>query len=168
MTGVTRDHTLATTDDALRRLYERCLLLALIAVIVWALLDKAWDMRSEAELSAFRSSLGSLRVALVLERINSTLKGDSAGGQAVRNPFQLLVFSPGSYAGEVAVAAAESGAVVPGSWFFDARCPCVGYRPRDDRRFIARSGSTLMVFLLAAPGMLMPREPYVWRGEIIN
>ena len=168
MTGIRKDAALASTDAALGRLFERCLLVALIAVIVWAMLDKARDMRSAAELSAFRYSLGALRVALVLDQMHATVTGVAAGGTETINPFLLLERQPGGYAGTVPLATAEAGAIAPGAWFFDGRCPCIGYRPRDDRRFMAASGSAVMVFALSSQRVLAAREPYLWRGEVVD
>lgn len=168
MTFTKQGETLASTDRAQKRLFERCLLLTLIAVIAWALLDKARDMRSAAELSAFRSSLGALRVALVLDLMRSAVEVVSADGPVSRNPFLLLARQPVDYAGDVSLAVAKAGAVAPGAWFFDGRCSCIGYRPRDDRRFLAESGSSLLVFQLSPPGVLRAREAYLWRGEVIN
>lgn len=168
MTGVRKDEILASTDDALRRLWERCLLLTLVGVVVWALVDKVRDMRSAAEFNAFRYSLGALRVALVLDRMHTAVHGGAAGGGVPRNPFLLLVRQPATYAGEVSLAAAKAGAITPGAWFFDGRCPCIGYRPRDDRRFLAVSGSSLLVFQLSPADILAAREPYLWRGETVD
>ena len=168
MTGITKDETLASTDDALRRLWERCLLLTLVGVIAWALVDKARDLRSAAELNAFRYSLGALRVALVLDRMRTVVHGDNAVGAVPRNPFLLLARQPATYAGEVSLAVATAGAITPGTWFFDGRCPCIGYRPRDERRFLAGSGSSLLIFQLSSAYVLAAREPYLWRGEVID
>ena len=166
--GIGKAETLASTDDALRRLWERCLLLILVGVVVWALVDKARDMRSAAELNAFRYSLGGLRVALVMDRMRTVVDGAAAGGALPRNPFLLLARQPPGYAGQVALAAAKAGAIGPGAWFFDGRCPCIGYRPRDDRRFLAVSGSSLLVFQLSPAHALSAREPYLWRGETVD
>ena len=168
MIGNGRRENLASTDEALRRLFERCLLVTLIGVVVWVLLDKARDVRSAAELSAFRQNLGALRVALVLERTRASMAASPANDSATRNPFLLLEREPGGYAGDVPLADAEAGRVAPGAWFFDIRCPCVGYRPRDEGQFHAASGGAVMVFSLSSPYLLSAREPYRWRGEVVD
>ena len=168
VTGIRKAATLASTDDALRRLWERCLLLALVGVVIWAMVDKARDVRSAAELSAFRQSLGALRVALVLDRMRASMSGGAASSAVTRNPFLLLQHAPAGYAGNVSLADAEAGAVAPGAWFFDIRCYCVGYRPRDGSYFHAASGSTVMVFPLSTSELLSAREPYRWRGEVVK
>ena len=157
-----------TPDEALRRLFERCLLVALIGVVVWVLFDKARDVRSAAELSAFRQSLGALRVALVMDRMRASMSGGAASSAVTRNPFLLLQHEPAGYAGNVSLADAETGNVASGAWFFDIRCSCVGYRPRDGSHLQAASGSTVMVFSLSSSALLSAREPYRWRGEVVE
>ena len=158
----------AASDETLRRLFERCLLVTLISVVVWMLLDKARDVRNAAELSAFRQSLGALRVAVVLERTRASMAASPVDDGVTRNPFLLLEREPGGYAGYVPLADAEAGRVAPGAWFFDVRCPCVGYRPRDEGQFHAASGGAIMVFSLSSPYLLSAREPYRWRGEVVD
>ena len=51
MIGNRGRENLAVSDETLRRLFERCLLVTLIGVVVWVLLDKARDVRSAAELA---------------------------------------------------------------------------------------------------------------------
>lgn len=157
-----------STESALRRLLERSLVGLLIAVIVWALLDKARDVRSAAELSAFRQSLAALRVALVLDRLHSVVPRSPPADGKIRNPFLLLARQPANYAGDIPLVAAQAGGVTPGGWFFDQNCPCIGYRPRDDHRFLAPSDGKMMVFPVLPPGVLAARESYVWRGEVID
>lgn len=140
----------------------------LIAVIALALLDKARDMRSAAELNAFRYSLGGLRVALVLDRMRAAATFSSAGANAMPNPFLLLGRQPANYARDTTLKDAEAGRIAPGAWFFDGACSCIGYRPRDDSRFLVSSGAAVMVFMLSPPGVLAARETYVWRGEVID
>ena len=168
MTRFNSGERYAPTDAAMRRLFEWGLLAILIAVIVWAVFDKARDLRSAAELNAFRYSLGALRVALVLDQMKVEVSGVGAESAAARNPFTLLERRPVTYLGDVTVAAAEAGAIVPGTWFYDEKCPCIGYRPRDDRRFLAASGSPVMLFRLTPARLLPAREPYLWRGELVD
>jgi len=161
------DISLPSTDRARRRFFEWPLLLLTVGVIVWALLDKARDLQSAAELGAFRYSLGALRVGLVLEQMRERIGPPRPSGEEP-NPFLLLPQPPIGYIGERSVADAAAGTVAPGAWFFDRRCPCVGYRLRDERRFLAASGGSVMLFSLSAPGIFNARESYVWRGQVIN
>ncbi|MEI6737314.1 MAG: hypothetical protein WCL29_02430 [Pseudomonadota bacterium] len=168
MTAPRKGKTLSAAERSLRRLYEQGLLIALIAVVVWALLDKARDIRSAAELGAFRYSLGSLRVALVMDRMRTAASFSTDHNSAATNPFLLLAQLPPNYAGDILLADAETGAIVPGVWFFDGHCVCVGYRLHDDSRFFSASGGKLLVFPLTKSGVLAARESYVWRGEVID
>ena len=167
MTARGTDISLPSTARARRRFFERPLLFLLIAVIVWAMLDKARDMKSAAELGAFRYSLGAMRVGLVLDQMRERIGPSRPVGEEL-NPFLLLAQPPIGYIGERSVADVGAESVAPGSWFFDRRCPCVGYRLRDERRFFAASGSSAMLFSLMPPGMLAARESYVWRGQVID
>ncbi len=143
-------------------------MLALVGVVAWALIDKAREMRSAAELNAFRYSLGALRVALVLDRMRTAVREGAAVGGTPRNPFLLLAYQLPTYAGEVSLPVSKAGAIAPGAWFFDGGCPCIGYRPRDERRFLAVSGSPLLIFQLSSANVLAARESYLWRGEVVD
>jgi hypothetical protein len=125
-------------------------------------------MRSAAELNTFRYSLGGLRVALVLDRLRAAVRVSKYGGEAATNPFLLLGNQPINYDSGVTLKDAEVGKITPGSWFFDAACSCIGYRLRDDLRFLGPSPEPLMVFRLSPPGVLAARATYVWRGEVID
>ena len=159
--------SLPSTDRARRRFFEWPLLLLLVGVIAWTLLDKVRDLQSAAELAAFRYSLGALRVGLVLDQMRERIGPPRPPG-AGQNPFMLLAQPPIGYIGERSVADAAAGGVAPGAWFFDRRCPCVGYRLRDEQRFFAASGGTVMLFSLVPPGILAARESYLWRGQVID
>ena len=161
------DISLPSTARARRRFLEWPLLLLLVGVIVWALLDKMRDLQSAAELGAFRYGLGALRVGLVLDQMRERIGPPRPSG-VEPNPFLLLAQPPIGYIGERSVADAAAGGVPPGAWFFDRLCLCVGYRLRDERRFFAVSGGSVMLFSLVPPGILAARETYVWRGEHID
>ena len=159
--------SLPSTERARRRFFEWPLLLLLVGVIVVALLDKARDLQSSAELGAFRYSLGALRVGLALDQMRERIGPPRPSGMEP-NPFLLLAQPPIGYIGERSATDAAAAAVAPGAWFFDRRCPCVGYRLRDERRFLAASGGSVMLFSLVSPGILVARENYVWRGQAID
>ena len=158
-----------------RRIFERVLVMLLIAVIIAALMEWARDVRGRAELGAFQYSLGALRVALVLGHLHAVTRADPP--RSPPNPFTLLDRPLTNYVGELAVADALTGALPSGSWFYDAQCPCLGYRPLDERRLVAVSGGGVLVFDMrsssdtsTAPGsaMLLPRESYFWWGTPIR
>ncbi len=161
-------HTTTTAHNALRRLYEQALLILLLVFVVWALLDKARETRSAAELSAVRANLGALRVALVIDQMRRVTAPSKPAGVIVQNPFLLLKRPPANYAGEVALGDAVIGAVEPGRWFFDPGAQLVGYRVQDARFFHAASGRPLMVFELSKTDLMTARETYTWRDEAVN
>ncbi len=168
MTIPVTSKTFSLVERAILRLYEQGLLIVLIALVVWALLDKARDVRSAAELGGFRQSLAALRIALVLDSINPAASRPGVHKNATINPFLMLENRPANYAGEALLTDVEAGLLAPGNWFFDKRCACVGYFLNDNDRFFSRSGSALLIFSLSAPDVLIAREPYVWRGELVN
>ena len=167
LTARETDISLPSTARARRRFFEWPLLLFLVGVIVWALLDKVRDLQSAAELGAFRYSLGALRVGLALDQMRERIGPPRPSG-VEPNPFLLLAQPPIGYIGERSVVDVAAGAVAPGAWFFDRRCPCVGYRLRDEQRLFAASGGSVMLFSLVPPGILTARETYVWRGQAID
>ena len=167
LTARETDISFPSTERARRHFFEWPLLLLLVGVIVVALLDKVRDLQSSAELGAFRYSLGALRVGLALDQMRERI-GPPRPSRKEPNPFLLLAQPPIGYIGERSVVDAAAGAVAPGAWFFDRRCPCVGYRLRDERRFLAASGGSVMLFSLVSPGILVARENYVWRGQAID
>lgn len=160
--------TAATAQNALRRLFEQALLILLLVFVIWALLDKARDTRSAAELSAVRANLGALRVALVVEQMRHAIRPSISPGVASQNPFLLLKRPPVNYAGEIALDDAVNGMVAPGLWFFDQRAALIGYRVNDVRRFHAASGRPVMAFKLSHNSLLTPRETYIWNDEVVN
>lgn len=147
----------------------------LLAAVVAAFLDKARDVQGRAELGAFQYTLGTLRASLAVEQVRLATAGSPLS--ATPNPFNLLSRRPANYAGEMAMTDAQSGALAGGYWFYDNQCPCIGYRPAHDRRFMAASGGKLMIFGLlpdrvmasiGAAGVLVAREPYLWWGEAVQ
>ena len=167
LSALDTDISLPSTERARRHFFEWPLLLLLVGVIVWALLDKARDLKSAAELGAFRYSLGALRVGLVLDQMRERI-GPSRPSGVEPNPFLLLAQPPIGYIGERSVTEVAADAIAPGAWFFDRRCPCIGYRLRDEQRFFAASGGSMMLFSLVPPGMLAARDFYLWRGQVID
>ncbi len=160
------------------RLYERVLLILLIAIIAAALLDKARDLRAQAELGVFQYNLSALRVALVIEQMRA-VTGKKPVTALDPNPLKLVNNQALNYRGEMTLADAMTGALPRGAWFYDGRCTCIGYRPTDDRRFFAPTGSALIIFNIQSVSgkgasanaqvvMLTAREPYLWWGELIR
>ena len=160
------------------RLYERVLLILLVAVVAAAMLDKARDLRAQAELGVFQYNLSALRVALIIEQMRA-VTGKKPPTSLNTNPFKLVDSQRVNYTGEMLLAEAMTGALPRGAWFYDGRCPCIGYRPTDDRRFVSPTGSGLLIFSIQTVSnenssastpvaMLTAREPYLWWGVLIR
>ena len=160
----------ATVKLGLRRLFEQALLILLVGGIVWALMDKARDTRAAAEFAAVQVNLATLRVAMAVDRMHRAVKSGGAQAKAASaaNPFLLLERPPANYAGEVDLAIARAGALAPGDWFYDRHLALVGYRVRDTREFRPAGGGGLMLFQRAEPELLLAREPYVWRDQVVK
>ena len=167
-----------------QRIFEWACLLLLVAVIIAVLVDKGRDIQGRAEFAAVQTTLGALRVSLVLEQMRVVSGGGHGTLAPVTNmpppnPFAMLAKYPKNYAGEMSLADARAlGNTLPrGTWSYDRKCPCIGYRPMNERQFAALSGGELIVFEIrsesaaetnAPPSILAAREPYWWFGELIQ
>jgi len=81
------------------------------------------------------------------------------------NPFALLQQASVNYAGEVPAALLQE--VAGGSWVFDKRCGCVGYKPQDAAVLDTPAGAQAVWFVVELTGaapQLRPLQPYVWSG----
>ncbi len=112
-----------------RRLIEWSIVATVLIGLVWALDNEVRVVRGQAERVAVRSTLSSLRNALVIEHLMAQVrvKDASLASTALpKNPFTLLQVAPPNYAGELVMR--DIFSVPPGSWVFDVECGCVGYR----------------------------------------
>lgn len=132
------------------------------------------EVQAQVEGAAIKANLGGLRTAFVIDYLArqvsepSSLAPAAAHVVAQVNPFLLLHRTPSNYVGERR--AADIGTLTPGSWLFDAGCNCVGYRPLYPQWLSSPSGSGVLWFdVVGAPGplQLVPRETYLWHGELL-
>ena len=163
-----RRRSAATAQQGIKRLFKQALLILLLLFIVWAILDKARDVRGAAELSAVQVSLGALRTAIVVDRMGRAAKFDQSSRPVTINPFLLLARLPINYAGEMALDDAVNGALKPGFWFFDKAQLTVGYRLGNRRLFFSTSGGAMLLFRTAEQELLIAHETYVWRGVAVK
>jgi len=112
-----------------RRLLEWLLVALLVLVLIGAFVHYSRSVQIQAELSAIKSTVGALRVALVVDHLKQQAAALKTVSDARVNPFQLLGRVPGNYVGEVTLS--QSSLVPPGGWVFAPDCVCVGYRPQD-------------------------------------
>jgi len=102
---------------------------SLLLALIGAFVHYSRSVQNQAELSAIKSTVGALRVAMVVEHLRQQAASSKNASDAGVNPFKLLSQSPASYVGEVVLA--QSSLVPPGGWLFAPDCVCVGYRPQD-------------------------------------
>ena len=152
------------------RVLEWSLVAAVIVAVALAFLREMREVQAQAEVAAVKSTLGALRMALVIDyaRQMARTKGESVASTQ-RNPFGLLQRRPANYLGELGRARA---ALVPaGSWVFDSDCSCVGYRPLHAQGVGGPSGDTMLWYGVrtgyGAPE-LVARDAYVWQGQAMD
>lgn len=148
------------------RMLEWCILATVALLIAGGLGYYGRQVQAYGERAAVLTTLGALRTALAIDHLQRVAAhGGAAVADPAPNPFLLLKTPPPNYRGELT--AAESFTVAPGGWFFDPRCPCVGYRPMDPGSGRAAENADWLWFTLSpgpAPHQLLAREAYVWRG----
>jgi hypothetical protein len=155
-----------------RRVVEWSIVAAVLIGLVWALEHQVRVVRGQGERVAVRSTLGSLRAALVIDQLmaHARVKDANPGATTVpKNPFTLLQGVPPNYAGELAQR--DIFSVPPGSWVFDPECRCIGYRllyadwlePEQTAGAIwLRVGGT------TDEPRLVPMADYRWMGQRLN
>ena len=115
-----------------RRVIEWSIIAAVLIGLVWALEHEVRVVRGQGERVAVRSTLASLRAALVIDHLTAQVRPKSSAAAAAsataaaKNPFTLLQGVPPNYAGERAMR--DIFSAPPGSWVYDAECGCIGYR----------------------------------------
>ena len=142
-----------------------------IALVTGVLWRYGQQVRAQSERAAVQSTLGALRTALVLDYVRGMLPAAKKTVVPVAlpttppNPFALLQQASVNYAGEVPAALLQE--VAGGSWVFDKRCGCVGYKPQDAEVLDAPAGAQAVWFVVELTGaapQLRPLQPYVWSG----
>lgn len=152
------------------RWLEWSLVAAVILGLTWAYAYQLGRVRAQGELAAVKSTLGALRMALVIDYVRQ--KAGSNGlsvATTQRNPFELLQRRPANYLGEMSRAKAASAPA--GSWVFAADCACVGYVPLHAQWFQSPSGDALAWFAVrGAPGPfeIVAQESYVLQNQLLD
>lgn len=155
------------------RVSEWSLLLAVVVVLVMWLAQQSRALQAQGELAAVRSTLGTLRTALVLSHLQAAV---AAGRSDVlnlqrhqANPFVHLARAPVNYLGERVWR--DNARLAKGTWVFDPVCVCVGYTPQNEDWFDSVSGAGMAWFevkLTSGIWQLTAREKYSWRGEVLE
>ncbi len=152
------------------RLVEWVIVLSVVLVLMGVFGRQVRVVQGQSELAALKTTLGALRTALVLDRLEQAVRG--AGANVVvqqRNPFLLLKEIPANYAGQFGALQLER--VAPGSWVFDSECSCIGYLPRYSLWLESPPDAQALWFnVVGAKGVLqiMPRQTYVWQAQTVN
>jgi hypothetical protein len=107
------------------RLTEWSLVALILLALGFAFEREIRSLQAQSERVLIKSTLATLRTALVLNRLTRELRPNDAS-LLVKNPFLLLQQVPTNFAGEMPMR--DIYRVAPGSWVFDPDCPCVGYR----------------------------------------
>jgi hypothetical protein len=153
-----------------RRLVEWSLVALLMGVLALVFLHQVRVIQRQAEFAGIKSTLGALRSAFVMQYLQAQLPGqNSSATQLQRNPFELLDHRPVNYRG--VIQPKDLNLVVNGSWVFEPVCSCVAYLPLDAAEFDSASGDAVAWFVVntsTEPYQLMPKEAYVWQGQVLN
>ena len=146
------------------------MLVGIIVVLMLVLARQVRVVQGQAELAGIRSTLYSLRTALLIDHLNKIVALEKSSLAVTQlNPFLLLQNQPLNYLGEMS--AAEAAAVPVGNWVFDPVCVCVGYVPIYTQWFESPSGDVMAWFgVSGAPGplKLTAKESYLWQGQAIK
>lgn len=175
--GVQRERfNLITALLKSRRVVEWSIVSAVLIGLIWALEHQFSILRSQGERVAVRTTVSTLRAALVIEQLMEQVRSKEGGAATVSatapagpNPFTLLQVVPPNYAGEVAQRAIFS--VPPGSWVYDPECACIGYRLiYPDGLEPAQTADAIWLRVGNAPGdaRLVPMADYRWMGQRLN
>jgi len=153
-----------------RRPGEWLLMALLIVILLLVFMRYVRQVQGQSELAAIKSTVGSLRTALVIDHLQRQVSpGKDPNMLSARNPFELVKQKPVNYLGVVSKAQAAS--VPPGSWVFEENCPCVGYQPLDDLWLDSPSSDAMIWFeVTGMPGVLqlVPVEKYRWNNEWVD
>ena len=153
-----------------RRVIEWCFLALVLVVLIVLFGQHVRQVQARGELAAFKTTLGALRAALVIDHLQRSTSSDPKFVASLqRNPFELLQRRPVNFAGEVRQQ--DFLAIAPGSWVFDPVCVCAGYLPIYPQWFDSPSGDPMVWFRISAPPppfQLMPKESYVWFEDAIR
>jgi hypothetical protein len=150
--------------------FEWGVLAAAVVMVTGMLWREARLVQGQAERAAVVSTLGALRTALVVDHLQVKLKQAQGRTATLQdNPF-LLVQSVPQYAGIKSMG--QLAEVTPGSWVYDATCPCIGYRPLYPQWLESSPEPVALWFKLegplGGPLQLTPLGPYVWQGQNIR
>ena len=140
----------------------------MILIVVFG--QQVRQLQGRGELAAFKTTLGALRSALVIEHLQQSASGARLPVAPLqRNPFELLERRPVNFVGQARQR--DDLALAPGSWVFDPVCVCVGYLPIYPQWVDSASGDPMLWFRISAPPppfQLSAKEAYTWFDDAIR
>ena len=152
-----------------RRALEWGLLVVVILLLSGYFFREFRLVQAQGEMAAVKSTLGSLRTALLLDFLQREAKHTSADVPMQRNPFLLLDHLPGNYAG---VLDSGKGRVIqPGTWIFDSYCACIGYEPLNTQGLNTPEYAPALWFRISVPPgplQINPMQKYQWAGQSVD
>lgn len=142
----------------------------LLLVLTLTFVHYSRAVREQAEVAAFKATVGALRTALVVDHLRQqVVSAREPGVRPDLNPFTRLSQPPSNYAGSVL--RVHSRTVAPGTWIYAPDCQCVGYRPQDDASLSGLADDPLIWLALSRISgvlQLVPREKYLWYNELLD
>lgn len=151
-----------------RRLLEWGLTLLVILLGMGYFFYEFQYVEGQAELAAVKTTLGSLRTALLLDYLKAVTDGNTNQKPLQSNPFLLLDHPQANYAGELAQAKAKSQTLPAGAWVFDSYCRCIGYLPLHGGTITAVTDAPSLWFRISAPPgplQITTMKTYLWQGQ---
>ena len=151
------------------RYFEWGVVIVVLFSIVGVFARQYRQLEGQAEYAAIQSTMGNMRTALLLDFLqrSASARAQAAPGSE-QNPFPLLMTPIENYAGEVPMA--EQADVEPGSWVFDGKCVCVGYRPLHPEWLLPAKDPAVLWFKLSSNGgpiQMTALHHYRWQGQTI-
>lgn len=129
----------------------------------------AYRVQGQAERAAILSMLGTLRAALIVDRLHQVVVSQQHGETVTSdNPFDTLERMPKNYRG--LITGRRVDALSPGSWVFDPGCPCIGYKPLHPEWLESPPNAQVLWYQVnreQAVPQLLPLAVYWWQGQAI-
>ncbi len=151
-------------------LIELAVAIALLAGLLYFLLDRVLYMQEMAEKTEVEETVRSMNYALRLEASSRLVRGSAINQSSLtnENPIKWLSSQPRNYMGELTDA--PSGAK-PSYWYFHLGERALIYIPNRASHLAVKEGKLkelrfdVMVPIGTAYPQLVPHAPYTWFGE---
>ena len=152
-----------------RRALEWTLLALVILLLAGYFFREFRLVQAQGEMAAVKSTLGSLRTALLFDFLGREAKHTDSGVPMQRNPFLLLDHLPANYAGVLDSSKGKS--MQPGTWVFDSYCVCIGYEPLNAQGLNTSEYAPALWFRISPPPgplQINATQNYQWAGQPVD